>query len=82
MEVEMLRPGTKIPHATTVSLDIKLLYVELSKTVHDYFKVSVCIYGEAKGEAHWIVLRTVMKNIYSKLNRGSTENRTVQTADK
>jgi hypothetical protein len=43
MEVEMLRPGTKIPHVTTVSLDIKLLYVELSKTVCDYFKVSVVI---------------------------------------
>jgi hypothetical protein len=43
MEVEMLRPGTKIPHATTVSPDIKLLYVELSKTVRDYFKVSVVI---------------------------------------
>ena len=43
MEVEMLRPGTKIPHATTVSRNIKFLYVELSKTVRDYFKVSFII---------------------------------------
>jgi hypothetical protein len=33
MEVEMLRPGTVIPHPTTVLQDIKHLYVELSKTV-------------------------------------------------
>ena len=43
MEVEMLRPGTVIPHPTTVSQDIKHLYVELSKTVRKYFKVSINI---------------------------------------
>jgi hypothetical protein len=43
MEVEMLRPGTVIPHPTTVSQDIKHLYVELSKTVRQYFKVSINI---------------------------------------
>jgi len=32
MEVEMLRPGTVIPHPTTVSQDIKHLYVELLET--------------------------------------------------
>lgn len=44
MEVEMLRPGTVIPHPTTVSLDIKHLYVELSKTVRSYFKVCSVIF--------------------------------------
>ena len=39
LEVELLRPGTLIPHATTVSHDIKHLYVELSKSVRDYFQV-------------------------------------------
>jgi len=39
MEVELLQPGTVIPHAMTVSHDIKHLYIELSKTVRDYFKV-------------------------------------------
>ena len=43
MEVEMLRPGTVILHPTTVSQDIKHLYVELSKTVREYFKVSITI---------------------------------------
>jgi len=43
MEVEMLRPGTIIPHPTTISQDIKHLYVELSKTVRQYFKVSINI---------------------------------------
>jgi hypothetical protein len=43
MEVEMLRPGTVIPHPTTVSQDIKHLYVELSKTVRQYFKVRINI---------------------------------------
>jgi len=39
MEVELLQPGTVVPHTTTVLRDIKHLYVELSKTVHTYFKV-------------------------------------------
>jgi hypothetical protein len=41
MEVELLRPGTKIPAPTTVSLDIKHLYLELSKGVREYFKVCI-----------------------------------------
>jgi hypothetical protein len=42
---EILEVRNYLPqyNVTTVSLDIKLLYVELSKTVHDYFKVSVVI---------------------------------------
>ena len=43
MEVEMLRPGTVIPHLTTVLQDIKHLYVELSKTARQYFKMSINI---------------------------------------
>ncbi|KAJ6507331.1 hypothetical protein C8R47DRAFT_1037153, partial [Mycena vitilis] len=37
MEVELLRPGTIIPSASTVSRDLKLLYLELSKGVKSYF---------------------------------------------
>jgi hypothetical protein len=39
MEVELLRPGTVILHATTVLHDIKHLYVKLSKMLREYFKV-------------------------------------------
>ncbi|KAH8110931.1 hypothetical protein DFH11DRAFT_1513749, partial [Phellopilus nigrolimitatus] len=39
LEVEMLRPGTIIPHPTTVSRDINTLYVGLSNYVKDYFTV-------------------------------------------
>ncbi|KAJ7148910.1 hypothetical protein C8R46DRAFT_880118 [Mycena filopes] len=39
MEVEMLRPGTSLPAASTVSRDLNLLYLELSKDVRSYFKV-------------------------------------------
>ncbi|KAJ7136803.1 hypothetical protein C8R44DRAFT_607826, partial [Mycena epipterygia] len=39
MEVEMLRPGTVIPSATTVSRDLKLLYLEQSHHVKSYFVV-------------------------------------------
>ncbi|KAJ7450757.1 hypothetical protein FB451DRAFT_1051937, partial [Mycena latifolia] len=38
-EVELLRPGTVVPSATTVSKDVKLLYLELSKQVRAYFTV-------------------------------------------
>ena len=38
-EVDLLRPGTKIPVPSTVSLDIKHIYLELLKTVRTYFKV-------------------------------------------
>ncbi|KAJ7706650.1 hypothetical protein B0H16DRAFT_1345807, partial [Mycena metata] len=39
MEVELLRPGTIIPSASTVSRDVNLLYVELSKNIKSYFTV-------------------------------------------
>ena len=38
-EVEMLRPGTKIPSPSTVSRDIKAIYAEVSKFVRTYFLV-------------------------------------------
>lgn len=39
-EVELLRPGTKIPDPRTVSRDVNKLYNELSKNVKTYFAVS------------------------------------------
>ncbi|KAJ7720509.1 hypothetical protein B0H16DRAFT_1245762, partial [Mycena metata] len=39
MEVELLRPGTIIPSASTVSRGLNLLYVELWKSVKSYFAV-------------------------------------------
>ncbi|KAJ7762452.1 hypothetical protein B0H16DRAFT_1276561, partial [Mycena metata] len=39
MEVKLLCPGTIIPSASTVSRDLNLLYVELSKGVKSYFAV-------------------------------------------
>ena len=41
MEVEMLQPGTTIPHPITVSRDIHTIYIEMAKRVRDYFKVRV-----------------------------------------
>lgn len=41
-EVEMLRPGTVIPHPITVSHDICVIYLEMSKHVRDYFAVCFC----------------------------------------
>lgn len=39
LEVEMLRPGTVIPSPSTVSRDIRAIYLEMSKLVRAYFKV-------------------------------------------
>ncbi|KIJ58078.1 hypothetical protein HYDPIDRAFT_59895, partial [Hydnomerulius pinastri MD-312] len=39
MEVQMLRPGTELPHPTTVSKDIKYLYIDLASDVRAYFVV-------------------------------------------
>ena len=38
-EVEMLRPGTKLPSPSTVSRDIRAIYAEVSKFVRTYFLV-------------------------------------------
>jgi hypothetical protein len=38
-EVEMLRPGTILPHPITISRDIKAIYLEMSKHIQWYFKV-------------------------------------------
>lgn len=40
MEVQMLRPGTVLPHPITISRDVRMIYVEMAKKVRDYFKVS------------------------------------------
>jgi hypothetical protein len=40
MEVQMLRPGTEIPHPSTISRDIKDLYKDLAVDVRNYFLVS------------------------------------------
>ncbi|KDQ18441.1 hypothetical protein BOTBODRAFT_80592, partial [Botryobasidium botryosum FD-172 SS1] len=38
-EVELLRPGTVVPHPTTVSGDILKIYTESAKLVKSYFEV-------------------------------------------
>lgn len=42
LEVQMLRPGTIVPHPITVSRDIRTIYIEMSKHVRRYFRVSSC----------------------------------------
>lgn len=42
-EVNMLRPGTKLPHPATVSRDIQAIYLDMSMHVRSYFQVSFCI---------------------------------------
>jgi hypothetical protein len=39
-EVQMLRPGTEIPHPITISRDARTVYLELSKRVREYFVVN------------------------------------------
>jgi len=39
-EVNMLRPGTKLPHPATVSRDIQAIYVDMSPHICNYFQVS------------------------------------------
>ncbi|KAF9039868.1 hypothetical protein BJ165DRAFT_1351691, partial [Panaeolus papilionaceus] len=39
MEVSLLRPNTIVPGPSTISRDIKLIYLELSKHVKLYFEV-------------------------------------------
>jgi len=36
-EIELLQPGTKLPHPTTLSCDIHHVYVDGSKIVQEYF---------------------------------------------
>jgi hypothetical protein len=37
-EVQMLRPGMKVPHPMTVSRDVNAMYFEMSKHVQNYFQ--------------------------------------------
>jgi hypothetical protein len=39
-EVNMLRPGTKLPHPATVSRDIQAIYLDMSRHIRDYFQAS------------------------------------------
>jgi hypothetical protein len=39
IEVNMLRPGTKIPHPSTIGRDVRVLYQDWSELVKDYFMV-------------------------------------------
>lgn len=41
IEVQMLRPGTEIPHPITISRDARAVYLELSKCVRNYFTVGI-----------------------------------------
>lgn len=46
-EVEMLRPGTILPHPITISRDIQVIYIEMAKTVRDYFKACFVSFSHA-----------------------------------
>ncbi len=39
-EVNMLRPGTKLPHPTTISRDIQAIYLDMSQHIRSYFQTS------------------------------------------
>ena len=39
LEVEMLQPGTVLPHPAMISCDIKSIYVSMSLSIHEYFMV-------------------------------------------
>jgi hypothetical protein len=38
-EVDMLCPGTKLPHPATVSRDIQAIYLDMSRHICNYFQV-------------------------------------------
>jgi hypothetical protein len=40
-EIELLRPGTKLPHPSTLSRDVRQVYIDGSKLVREYFIVSI-----------------------------------------
>ena len=42
-EVDMLRPGTVVPHPTTIEQDLINIYVHMSTFVMNYFLVGVII---------------------------------------
>ena len=42
-EVDMLRPGTVVPHPTTIQQDLINIYVHMSTFVMNYFLVGVII---------------------------------------
>ncbi|KAF8593505.1 hypothetical protein BDV93DRAFT_409159, partial [Ceratobasidium sp. AG-I] len=39
MEVEYLRPGTKLPASVTISRDIKTIHIKFAPKVKEYFQV-------------------------------------------
>ena len=47
-EIQMLRPGTKIPHPTTVQRDLIHIYVHASTWVMNYFLVCFISYSTIK----------------------------------
>lgn len=40
-EVEMLRPGTKVPHPSTVTRDLEKIYLGLSTVFRNYLTVGI-----------------------------------------
>lgn len=44
-EVELLRPGTKIPHPTSISKYIKQLHATVALNIQEYFKVNRSHFG-------------------------------------
>jgi hypothetical protein len=40
-EVDMLHPGTKLLHPATVSRDIQVIYLNMSRHIRNYFQVSL-----------------------------------------
>jgi len=51
-EVEMLRPGTALPHPTTIQRDLISIYIHMSTFILNYFMVKLiflyCFFQEAE----------------------------------
>ena len=63
-EVEMLRPGTTLPHSTTVQRDLINIYIHMSTFVMNYFMVKLtllyCFGGKLNNISRHLVLLCIL----------------------
>jgi hypothetical protein len=54
MEVEYLRPGTKLPASVTISRDVKTIHIKFAPKTKEYFQVSLLFQSEFDfTDTHW-----------------------------
>jgi hypothetical protein len=56
-EVNMLHPGTKLLHPTTVSRDIHAIYLDMSQHIRNYFQASFHILAKYENVKQELIFR-------------------------